>query len=123
MTQGLEKKYPDGLPRLDPIEDMRLEGPGLEEAVRKLEALEAALVAHPMHAQLRAGGSGGARRDAFERKAWLMVRRDELKMQMRSSHVAKFREESKNRCVCVCVLCCAVLCCAVLCCAVLCCVC
>ena len=44
------------------------------------------------------GGGAGARRGAFERKAALMVKRDELKLQMRSSHVAKFREEAKNRC-------------------------
>ena len=94
--QGLEKKYPDGLPRLDPIEDLRLEGPGLEAAVRSIEDLEKKLLGHPMHAVMQA--DGGAQRAAFERKAGLMVRRDQLKLQMRSSHVAKFREETKNRC-------------------------
>ena len=93
-AQELQRRYPDGLPRLDPIEDMRLEGAELEGTVRRLEALEKRLVGHPLHAQQK---DSSTRRAAFMKKADLMLRRDAVRLQMKSSHVQKFREESKNR--------------------------
>lgn len=41
------RKYPDGLPRLDPIEDMGIEDAGLAEAAARIEALEAKLAKNP----------------------------------------------------------------------------
>lgn len=36
----VEKRFPDGIPFLDPIEDMKVEDPTFNEVVRKLEALD-----------------------------------------------------------------------------------
>ncbi len=45
--QDVARKYPDGLPRLDPVEDMGIEEPALLEAASKLEGLEAQLASNP----------------------------------------------------------------------------
>ena len=44
--QEQQKRYPDGLPQLDPVEDMNLNDEGLVEAVRKIEQLEKRLCAN-----------------------------------------------------------------------------
>ncbi len=44
--QELEKRYPDGLPRLDPLEDLGVDEPGALAAVRAMEALEVQLAAN-----------------------------------------------------------------------------
>ena len=38
--QELERRYPDGLPRLDPVEDMSIDEPAVGSAVRRIEELE-----------------------------------------------------------------------------------
>ena len=44
--QEQQKRYPDGLPQLDPVEDMNLNDEGLVEAVRQIEQLEKRLCAN-----------------------------------------------------------------------------
>ena len=36
----VEKRFSDGVPLLDPVEDMKIREPEFEECVRKIEALE-----------------------------------------------------------------------------------
>lgn len=38
--QELEKRYEHGLPRLDPVEDMNIAEPAVNNAVRRIEQLE-----------------------------------------------------------------------------------
>nr|KAG5709543.1 hypothetical protein BaRGS_001593 [Batillaria attramentaria] len=47
--QEVEKRFPDGLPLLDPIEDMGIKEKGLQEVVRKIEAFEHRLYTHALH--------------------------------------------------------------------------
>ena len=36
----VEKRFPDGVPLLDPVEDMKIREPEFEDTVRKIETLE-----------------------------------------------------------------------------------
>eukprot|EP00111_Clytia_hemisphaerica_P011285 TCONS_00033042-protein len=47
--QETQKRFPDGLPLLDPIEDMNIKDDELKKIVRKIEALEHRLYSHPLH--------------------------------------------------------------------------
>lgn len=38
--QEVEKRFPDGVPQLDPVQDMGIKDPALQEIVRKIEAFE-----------------------------------------------------------------------------------
>ena len=38
--QEVERRFPDGLPLLDPIQDMGIKDPELKETVQKIEAFE-----------------------------------------------------------------------------------
>jgi len=46
--QEVQKRFPDGLPLLDPIEDMGIKDRGLLEAIKKTQAFEARLHSHPL---------------------------------------------------------------------------
>ncbi|XP_046844163.1 exosome RNA helicase MTR4-like [Xenia sp. Carnegie-2017] len=46
--QEVKKRFKDGLPLLDPIDDMGIKDEGLKSIVRKIEALEHKLYTHPM---------------------------------------------------------------------------
>ena len=48
-TQELECKYPDGLPLLDPVEDIGIQDPSLTAAVHKIAALEQRLADNAVH--------------------------------------------------------------------------
>ncbi|XP_046332583.1 exosome RNA helicase MTR4-like [Haliotis rufescens] len=47
--QEVEKRFPDGLPPLDPIEDMGIKDKKLQEIIKKTEAFEHRLYSHPLH--------------------------------------------------------------------------
>jgi ATP-dependent RNA helicase DOB1 len=47
--QELESKYPDGLPLLDPVEDIGIDDPSMTAAVRKVAALEQRLADNAVH--------------------------------------------------------------------------
>ncbi|XP_032241598.2 exosome RNA helicase MTR4 [Nematostella vectensis] len=47
--QEVKKRFPDGLPLLDPIEDMGIKDDGLKKIVRKIEMLEHRMYTHPLH--------------------------------------------------------------------------
>lgn len=48
--QELEGKHPDGLPRLDPVEDVGIDDPELVAAAKKVAILEHRLAANALHA-------------------------------------------------------------------------
>ncbi|XP_074611941.1 exosome RNA helicase MTR4-like [Acropora palmata] len=47
--QEVKRRFPDGLPLLDPIEDMGIKDNGLRTVVRKTEMLEHRMFTHPLH--------------------------------------------------------------------------
>lgn len=53
-SQGLERQYPQGIPQLDPAEDMGLEEPRALAAAAKLRGLQARLRGNAVH-QVRPG--------------------------------------------------------------------
>ncbi|ELU06394.1 hypothetical protein CAPTEDRAFT_155216 [Capitella teleta] len=48
-VQEVKKRFPDGLPQLDPIEDMGIKEKGLKEVIRKTEAFEHRMYSHTLH--------------------------------------------------------------------------
>eukprot|EP00795_Rhopilema_esculentum_P004965 gene4965-21311_t len=48
-VQEVKKRFPDGLPVLDPIEDMNIKDEQLKKIVNKIEVLEHRLYNHPLH--------------------------------------------------------------------------
>lgn len=55
VAQELESKHPDGLPRLDLVEDVGVDDPSLVAAARRVAALEQKLAGNAVH--LAAAGS------------------------------------------------------------------
>jgi ATP-dependent RNA helicase DOB1 len=43
------RRFPDGMPLLDPIEDMKINDDGFVKVVRQVESLEDQLTSHPLH--------------------------------------------------------------------------
>ncbi|KAK4396662.1 DExH-box ATP-dependent RNA helicase DExH10 [Sesamum angolense] len=113
----LEKRYPQGLPKLNPVkktimgakrqelklagvgkkrllnnEDMGINDPEFVELANQIEDLEQKLFCHPLHKsqdehQIR----------SFQRKAEVNHEIQQLKSKMRDSQLQKFRDELKNR--------------------------
>ncbi|XP_013393538.1 exosome RNA helicase MTR4 [Lingula anatina] len=47
--QEVMKRFPKGIPLLDPIEDMQIKDKGLKEVVKKIEAFEHRMYSHSLH--------------------------------------------------------------------------
>ncbi|XP_061115503.1 exosome RNA helicase MTR4 [Conger conger] len=47
--QEVQKRFPDGVPVLDPIDDMGIKDPGLKKVIQKVEAFEHRMYSHPLH--------------------------------------------------------------------------
>ncbi|CAI9760569.1 unnamed protein product [Fraxinus pennsylvanica] len=90
--QELEKRFPQGFPKLNPTKDMGIEDPEVVELVNQIEELEQKLFSHPLHKsqdehQIR----------SFHRKAEVNHEIQQLKSKMRDSQLQKFRDELRNR--------------------------
>jgi ATP-dependent RNA helicase DOB1 len=48
-VEEVERRFPDGVPILDPIENMHIEDDSFKKLLRKIEVLESRLVANPLH--------------------------------------------------------------------------
>ncbi|XP_044373877.1 DExH-box ATP-dependent RNA helicase DExH10 isoform X2 [Triticum aestivum] len=92
-VQELGKRYPQGLPKLNPITDMGIEEPELVDLVHKLEDLEQKLCSHPLHKS----DQSEQQLSWYQRKAELNHEIQQLKSKMRDSQLQKFRDELKNR--------------------------
>ncbi|XVF19120.1 hypothetical protein REPUB_Repub11eG0082100 [Reevesia pubescens] len=91
-VQELGTRFPQGLPKLNPVTDMKIEDPEIVELVKQIEEIEKKLFAHPLHKsqdehQIR----------SFQRKAEVNHEIQQLKSKMRDSQLQKFRDELKNR--------------------------
>ncbi|KAJ8405700.1 hypothetical protein AAFF_G00316800 [Aldrovandia affinis] len=93
--QEVQKRFPDGVPLLDPIDDMGIKDQGLKKVIQKVEAFEHRMYSHPLHndanlesvytlcekkAQI-AGDIKGAKREL--KKARTVLQMDELKCRKR----------------------------------------
>ncbi|XP_060568728.1 exosome RNA helicase MTR4-like [Ruditapes philippinarum] len=47
--QEVQKRFPDGLPLLDPVEDMGIKEKSMKDVVKKIEAFEHRLFSHPLN--------------------------------------------------------------------------
>ncbi|XP_004549778.1 exosome RNA helicase MTR4 [Maylandia zebra] len=47
--QEVQKRFPDGVPLLDPIDDMGIKDPALKKVIQKIEAFEHRMYTHPLH--------------------------------------------------------------------------
>ncbi|XP_056445550.1 exosome RNA helicase MTR4 [Gadus chalcogrammus] len=47
--QEVKKRFPDGVPVLDPVDDMGIKDPGLKKVIQKVEAFEHRMYSHPLH--------------------------------------------------------------------------
>lgn len=92
-VQGLETRFPEGLPKLNPVTDMKIEDPEIVELVKQIEELEKKLFSHPCHKQ----SQDEHQITSFKRKAEVNHEIQQLKSKMRDSQLQKFRDELKNR--------------------------
>ncbi|KAL2630865.1 hypothetical protein R1flu_015551 [Riccia fluitans] len=92
-VQELERRFPDGLPKLDPIADMGIEDEDFVKIVREIEEEEKKLIAHPLFNSEKELNC----LSAFQKKAELAAETQRLKAKMRDSQLNKFREELRNR--------------------------
>ncbi|TRY65301.1 hypothetical protein DNTS_015452 [Danionella cerebrum] len=93
--QEVQKRFPDGIPLLDPIDDMGIKDPGLKKVIQKVEAFEHRMYTHPLHSDpsleavyklcekkaVIAGDIKAAKRDL--KKARTVLQMDELKCRKR----------------------------------------
>ncbi|XP_046900625.1 exosome RNA helicase MTR4 [Hypomesus transpacificus] len=93
--QEVQKRFPDGVPLLDPVDDMGIKDPALKKVIQKVEAFEHRMYSHPLHSDpsleavyslcerkaLIAGDIKGAKRDL--KKARTVLQMDELKCRKR----------------------------------------
>ncbi|XP_037608025.1 exosome RNA helicase MTR4 [Sebastes umbrosus] len=47
--QEVQKRFPDGVPLLDPVDDMGIKDPALKKVIQKVEAFEHRMYSHPLH--------------------------------------------------------------------------
>lgn len=47
--QEVQKRFPDGIPLLDPVDDMGIKDPALKKIIQKVEAFEHRMYSHPLH--------------------------------------------------------------------------
>ncbi|CAN0901306.1 DExH-box ATP-dependent RNA helicase DExH10 [Linum grandiflorum] len=90
--EELGSRFPEGLPKLNPVKDMKIEDPEIVDLVKRIEELERMLYAHPVHKsqdvnQIR----------SFQKKAEVDHEIQQLKLKMKDSQLQKFRDELKNR--------------------------
>ncbi|KAK9078937.1 hypothetical protein SSX86_002996 [Deinandra increscens subsp. villosa] len=91
-VQELEKRFPQGLPKLNPVKDMGMEEPEFVDLVNQIEKLEQQLLSHPLNKS-----EDENQIECFKRKAEVNHEIQQLKTKMRDSQLQKFRDELKNR--------------------------
>ncbi|XVE71946.1 hypothetical protein DITRI_Ditri10aG0191600 [Diplodiscus trichospermus] len=91
-VQELGTRFPQGLPKLNPVTDMKIEDPEIVELVKQIEELERKLFAHPVHKS-----QDEHQISSFQRKAEVNHEIQQLKSKMRDSQLQKFRDELRNR--------------------------
>uniref|UniRef100_A0A7C9EKZ4 RNA helicase n=1 Tax=Opuntia streptacantha TaxID=393608 RepID=A0A7C9EKZ4_OPUST len=91
-VQELERRFSQGLPKLNPVKDMNIEEKEIVDLVNQIEELEQKLFSHPVHKS-----QDVHQVKCFQRKAEVNHEIQQLKSKMRESQLQKFRDELKNR--------------------------
>ncbi|KAK4792151.1 hypothetical protein SAY86_022586 [Trapa natans] len=91
-VQELQSRFPQGLPKLNPVKDMGIEDLEIVQLTNQIEELEKKLSAHPLHK-----AQDVDQMKCFQRKAEVNHEIQQLKSKMRESQLQKFRDELKNR--------------------------
>ncbi|KAK9060592.1 hypothetical protein SSX86_021298 [Deinandra increscens subsp. villosa] len=91
-VQELERRFPQGLPKLNPVKDMGIEEPEFVDLVNQIMKLEQQLLSHPLNKS-----QDDKQIECFKRKAEVNHEIQQLKTKMRDSQLQKFRDELKNR--------------------------
>ena len=81
----VEKRFPDGLPALDPIEDMKIRDSKFEEIVRKIETLEHRLYKHCLHNAPNLNEIY----ELYEKKNELAIKCKDTKQELRDARTGK----------------------------------
>lgn len=95
-VQELERRFPDGLPKLDPIEDMNIDDPEFLNVIKQIEEEEQKLLAHPLF-KVEDSEQETDYYTLYQKRAQLTSEAQRLKLTMRDSQLHKFREELRNR--------------------------
>jgi ATP-dependent RNA helicase DOB1 len=91
-VEELGNRFPQGLPKLNPVKDMGIEDLEFVELVSQIEKLEHKLFSHPLHKS-----QDEHQIKSFQRKAEVNHEIQQLKSKMKESQLQKFRDELKNR--------------------------
>lgn len=89
----VKKRFPDGPPLLDPINDMNIKDDSFVALVRKIESLETMLFAHPLHRSPLLPRLY----EQYSRKKELLSRINSLKRQIRDTRAIVHMDELKHR--------------------------
>ncbi|KAK9099685.1 hypothetical protein Scep_023115 [Stephania cephalantha] len=92
-VQELGTRFPQGLPKLNPVKDMGIEDPEFVKLVNQIEDVEKKLLSHRLHES----SQDKEQIKNFQRKAEVNYEIQQLKSKMRESQLQKFRDELKNR--------------------------
>eukprot|EP00850_Spirogloea_muscicola_P003714 SM000015S01214 [mRNA] locus=s15:498593:502321:- [translate_table: standard] len=87
-VQELQKRFPDGIPLLDPIEDMGIDDDEFAKILQTIEKEEAKLIAHPLFKAEREQ----QQHEAFQRKAELKSEAQRLRLQMKDSQARGYSD-------------------------------
>jgi ATP-dependent RNA helicase DOB1 len=49
LLQEVKKRFPNGIPLLNPVTDMNIKDPVFQDIVKRIESYEERLYAHPLH--------------------------------------------------------------------------
>ncbi|RMD40390.1 hypothetical protein DV735_g4765, partial [Chaetothyriales sp. CBS 134920] len=89
----VKKRFPDGIPRLDPVDEMNIKDHSFKQLVGKIEVLESRLVANPLHNSPRLEGLW----QEYAEKVALIDKIRELKKKIQEAHAIMQMEELKCR--------------------------
>jgi ATP-dependent RNA helicase DOB1 len=89
----VRKRFPDGIPKLDPIDEMNIKDNSFKDLVRKIEVLESRLVANPLHNSPRLERLW----QEYSEKVKLSDRIRELKKRIQDAHAIMQLDELKCR--------------------------
>lgn len=89
----VQKRFPDGIPKLDPIDQMNIKDNSFKELIRKIEVTESRLVANPLHNSPRLEGLW----KQYAEKVKVNDKIRELKKKIQDAHSIMQLEELKCR--------------------------
>jgi ATP-dependent RNA helicase DOB1 len=89
----VKKRFPDGIPRLDPVDQMNIKNNSFKELIRKIEVMESRLVTNPLHNSPRLEKLY----NEYAKKVDVTEKIRGLKKQIQSAHAIMQLEELKCR--------------------------